>query len=103
LDRLYACGDYLNSIGHHQTVMRGASFFVAVVASNDVPYSPPRLWQQTADFGIALGPAADRRVASNRWLSILAGNDLDSSLVIEPPRPLHAPLSEFEIMRRGLQ
>jgi hypothetical protein len=106
LDWLYLCGDHLNAVSCHPTTVRGSSLFVAAIASNDVPYSPPRLWPQAADMGVAVGPGRDRYAASNRWLTLLAGGDFDSSLIVEPPQPRHAPLQPFEIMkdwRRELQ
>jgi hypothetical protein len=54
LDWLYKAGDYLNSVGHPQTILRGGSVFVAVVASGDVCFSPPSLYPQS-DFGLLVG------------------------------------------------
>jgi hypothetical protein len=98
MDWLYRCSDHLNAISWHPATVRGSSLMVAAIATNEVPFSPPRLWPQVADLGVAVGPARDRYVASNRWLTLLAGDDFDPSLVIEPPKPLHAPRQPYEIM-----
>jgi hypothetical protein len=96
---LYLCSDHLNSISCYPTTVRGSALFVAAIASNDVPYSPPRLWPQVADMGVIIGVRSESYPATNRWLALLVGGDLDPSLVVEPPRPLHAPRQPFEVMK----
>jgi hypothetical protein len=100
LDWLYKAGDYLNSVGHPQTVLRGASVFVAVIASGDVCFSPPSLYPQS-DFGLIVGQRHNSFPATNKWLAILSGGDFDSSLVIEPPTLRHAPLPPVNISPSG--
>jgi hypothetical protein len=101
MDWLLLAGDHLNAVGCSPTTLRGSSLMVAAIAAGDICYSPPRLWPVTADIGVAIGPASNRYTASNKWLALGAGGDLDQSLIIESPQLRHAPLSEFEIMRRG--
>lgn len=91
LDWLYKAGDYLNTAGHPQTILRGGSVFVAVIASGDVCFSPPSLYPQS-DFGLIVGQRHNSFSATNKWLSILSGGDFDTSLIIEPPPLRHAPL-----------
>jgi hypothetical protein len=97
LDWLYKAGDYLNSVGHPQTILRGGSVFVAVVASGDVCFSPPSLYPQS-DFGLIVGQRHNSFPATNKWLSILGGGDFDSSLIIEPPALRHTPPPPVNIM-----
>jgi hypothetical protein len=90
LDWLYRAGDHLNSVGHPQTILRGASVFVAVIASGDVYFSPPSLYPQS-DFGLIVGQCHNSFPATNKWLSVLAG-EFDPKLVFEPTPLRHAPL-----------
>jgi hypothetical protein len=96
LDWLYKAGDYLVSVGHSQTILRGGSVFVAVVASGDICFSPPSLYPQS-DFGLIVGQRHNSFAATNKWLNILSGGDFDSSLVIEPTPLRHAPLPLINI------
>jgi hypothetical protein len=90
LDWLCKAGDYLNIAGHPQTVLRGGSVFVAVIASGDVCFSPPSLYP-LSDFGLLVGQRHNSFAATNRWLSVMAG-EFDPKLVIEPPTLRHSPL-----------
>jgi hypothetical protein len=95
LDWLYKAGDFLNTAGHPQTILRGGSVFVAVVAAGDVCFSPPSLYPQS-DFGLIVGQRHNSFAATNRRLSVLAG-EFDSKLMIEPTPLRHAPLPPVNI------
>jgi hypothetical protein len=100
LDRIYTASDFLNRTGFGYTTIRGSSYMTAVVASGDIYYSAITAWPTTADVGLALGPTSGSYTATNRWLNTLA-NQFDDGLIIQPPQTLHAPLSEFELLKRG--
>jgi hypothetical protein len=53
-------------------------------------------------MGVLIGVRSESYAASNKWLTLLAGGDFDPSLIVEPPQLGHAPLSEFEAMRRAV-
>jgi hypothetical protein len=99
MDWLLLANIHLNQIGVSPSTLLGSSLFCAAICSNEIPFSPPRLWPQTADIGVEVGVGGSP--ARNRWLGLLSGSDFDSTLVIEPDRPLHSPLSEHELLRRG--
>jgi hypothetical protein len=94
MDWLLLANIHLSQIGTSPSTLLGSSLFVAAVCSNEIPFSPPRLWPQTADIGVEVGVGGSP--ATNRWLAILAGGDFDS-LIIEPAAPLHAPRQHHEM------
>jgi hypothetical protein len=88
---LLEAGHALTGAGFPFTDIRGSSFFTACICAGDVYYSPPRLWPH-AEVGLMVGLTRDSYAASNKWLSLLAGDDFDPRLVVEPPPLRHAPL-----------
>jgi hypothetical protein len=48
-------------------------------------------------MGVFIGVRSESYVATNRWLTLLSGADLDPTLAIEPPAPLHAPRQQREM------
>jgi hypothetical protein len=94
MDWLLLANIHLNQVGTSPSTLLGSSLFVAAIATNEVPYSPPRLWPQTADMGVEVGACGSP--ATNRWLALLSGSDFDPSLIVEPPAPLHAPRQVYE-------
>jgi hypothetical protein len=90
LSWLFEARDALTRIGYPNTDIRGSSFFVGCIVAGDIPYSPPRLWPQ-AEVGLIIGIIRDSYAATNKWMSVLAGDGFDSKLIIDPPALPHAP------------
>jgi hypothetical protein len=84
LSWLFEARDALTRSGYSHTDIRGSSFLVGCIATNDIPHLPPRMWPHV-EVGLLIGIRRDSYPATNRWLNILAGGDFDPKLIVEPP------------------